>query len=115
MLDSEGNKVGTYSRTCHMYKIPEKELFSVNLHIHCNHSKIKFYVAPLMPSQRCYSTGHVTSGCPSPSLKQNIAMAYVTSEFSKRGTPLQLQVYKKLVGAEVVKMPFVPTKYFFGN
>lgn len=113
MLDSEGNKVGTYSRTCHMYKIPEKELFSANLHI--IPLKLSFTTAPLMPSQRCYSTGHVTSGCPSPSLKQNIAMAYVTSEFSKRGTPLQLQVYKKLVGAEVVKMPFVPTKYFFGN
>lgn len=59
--------------------------------------------------------GHVTSGCPSPSLKQNIAMAYVTSEFAKPGTSLQLEVYKKKIEAQVVKMPFLPTKYFFGK
>ena len=59
--------------------------------------------------------GHVTSGCPSPSLKQNIAMAYVTSEFSKPGTSLQLEVYKKKIEAQVVKMPFLPTNYYFGK
>jgi len=59
--------------------------------------------------------GHVTSGCPSPSLKQNIAMAYVTSEFAKPGTSVQLEVYKKKIEAQVVKMPFLPTKYFFGK
>ena len=59
--------------------------------------------------------GHVTSGCPSPSLKQNIAMAYVTSEFAKPGTSLQLEVYKKKIEAQVVKMPFLPTNYYFGK
>ncbi|XP_078342752.1 aminomethyltransferase, mitochondrial-like isoform X2 [Oculina patagonica] len=59
--------------------------------------------------------GHVTSGCPSPSLKQNIAMAYVVTEFTKPGTSLQLEVYKKKVEAQVVKMPFLPTNYYFGK
>ncbi|XP_029185904.2 aminomethyltransferase, mitochondrial-like isoform X1 [Acropora millepora] len=59
--------------------------------------------------------GHVTSGCPSPSLKQNIAMAYVSTELSRPGTNLQLEVYKKRIDAQVVKMPFVPTKYHFGK
>ena len=59
--------------------------------------------------------GQVTSGGPSPSLKQNIAMAYVPTEFSKPGTSLQLEVYKKKIDAQVVKMPFLPTNYFFGK
>ena len=62
-----------------------------------------------------YFTGQVTSGGPSPSLKQNIAMAYVPTEFSKPGTSLQLEVYKKKIDAQVVKMPFLPTNYFFGK
>lgn len=59
--------------------------------------------------------GHVTSGCPSPSLKQNIAMAYVLTEFTKPGTNLLLEVYKKKVEAQVVKMPFLPTNYYFSK
>lgn len=59
--------------------------------------------------------GQVTSGCPSPSLKQNVAMAYVPTEFSKPGTHLQVEVYKKKIEAQVVKMPFVPTNYYFGK
>ena len=62
-----------------------------------------------------YFTGQVTSGGPSPSLKQNIAMAYVPTEFSKPGTSLQLEVHKKKIDAQVVKMPFLPTNYFFGK
>ncbi|XP_051874049.1 aminomethyltransferase, mitochondrial [Pristis pectinata] len=56
--------------------------------------------------------GEVTSGCPSPCLKQNIAMGYVDTEYSKLGTPIKVEVRKKIVDAVVAKMPFVPTKYY---
>lgn len=56
--------------------------------------------------------GEVTSGGPSPCLKKNIAMAYVQSEHAKLGTKLQCEVRNKQIPAEVVKMPFVPAKYF---
>lgn len=59
--------------------------------------------------------GHVTSGCPSPCLKQNIAMAYVPTKLSKPGTAVHLEVYKKKIDAQVVKMPFLPTNYYFGK
>jgi aminomethyltransferase len=54
--------------------------------------------------------GHVTSGCPSPTLKKNIAMAYVKSGYHKLGTGLQVMVRNKMINASVVKMPFVPAK-----
>jgi len=56
--------------------------------------------------------GTVTSGCPSPTLGHNIAMAYVPRTLSKIGTKLQLKVRRKTVLAQVVKMPFVPTNYY---
>lgn len=56
--------------------------------------------------------GEVTSGCPSPCLKQNIAMGYVDTEYGKLGTPIKVEVRKKIVDAVVTKMPFVPTKYY---
>lgn len=59
--------------------------------------------------------GEVTSGCPSPCLKQNVAMGYVEAGFSKVGTPLQVEVRKKTVNAVVSKMPFVPTNYYTGQ
>lgn len=58
--------------------------------------------------------GKVTSGCPSPCLKKNIAMAYVDAAFAKNETALQVEVRKKAVPATVSKMPFVPTNYFYG-
>jgi aminomethyltransferase len=39
-------------------------------------------------------------------------MGYVQSKYAKNGTALQLQVHKKQVAASVIKMPFVPTKYY---
>ncbi|XP_057297234.1 aminomethyltransferase, mitochondrial-like [Hydractinia symbiolongicarpus] len=57
--------------------------------------------------------GEVTSGCPSPSLNKNIAMAYVDKELAKLGTILKLKRGKKEIECEVVKMPFLPTKYYF--
>jgi aminomethyltransferase len=54
--------------------------------------------------------GKVTSGCPSPSLKQNIAMGYVKSGLHKVGTELNVKVRNKIQKAIVVKMPFLAHK-----
>ena len=59
--------------------------------------------------------GHVTSGCPSPSLRVNVSMGYVQTPFSKTDTPVKIQVRNKFVEANVTKMPFVPANYFFGK
>ncbi|XP_059359562.1 aminomethyltransferase, mitochondrial [Carassius carassius] len=59
--------------------------------------------------------GEVTSGCPSPCLKQNVAMGYMEAGFSKVGTSIQVEVRKKAMPAVVSKMPFVPTKYYMGQ
>lgn len=56
--------------------------------------------------------GEVTSGCPSPSLGVNVSMGYVERAYVKAGTPVQFEIRKKLVDAQVSKMPFVPTNYF---
>ncbi|KXL46257.1 hypothetical protein M433DRAFT_143301 [Acidomyces richmondensis BFW] len=55
--------------------------------------------------------GKVTSGCPSPTLKKNIAMAYVKDGMHKAGTEVQVVVRGKKRKAVVTKMPFVPSKY----
>ena len=54
----------------------------------------------------------VTSGGPSPTLNQNIAMGYVKGEYRKPGTNAKIQVRGKERPAVVTKMPFVPAKYF---
>ncbi|XP_031422628.1 aminomethyltransferase, mitochondrial [Clupea harengus] len=59
--------------------------------------------------------GEITSGCPSPCLKNNVAMGYVEAGFSKVGTAVQVEVRKKAVPAVVSKMPFVPAKYYTGQ
>ena len=56
--------------------------------------------------------GIVTSGGPSPTLNQNIAMGYVPAEYKKSGTEVQVKIRGKPRKAVVTKMPFVPTKYF---
>ena len=56
--------------------------------------------------------GTVTSGGYSPCLKRAIAMAYVDTAKSKLGTRLHVSVRGKLSEAEVVKMPFVPSRYY---
>ena len=58
--------------------------------------------------------GNITSGCPSPVLKQNIAMGYVKSGLHKVGTELQVRVRQRLQKAKIVKMPFVPHQYYRG-
>ncbi|KAF2358839.1 Glycine cleavage system T protein [Trinorchestia longiramus] len=57
--------------------------------------------------------GKVCSGCPSPTLGVNIAMAYLPTALSKPGTAVQVVVRGKLQPATVTKMPFVPTNYYF--
>jgi len=50
--------------------------------------------------------GNVTSGSPAPFLKKNIGMAYVPVETANVGQGLEIDVRGKLVGAEIVPMPF---------
>jgi len=56
--------------------------------------------------------GAITSGCPSPTLKKNIAMGYIKSGFHKAGTDVEVIVRGKKRKAKVAKMPFVASKYF---
>ena len=50
--------------------------------------------------------GMVTSGTQSPTLGHPIALAYVPTEFSKPGQPLEVEIRGKLYPAIVVKRPF---------
>ena len=59
--------------------------------------------------------GKVTSGCPSPTLKKNIAMGYVKNGLHKAGTELGVVVRGKKRNAVVTKMPFVASKYWKGG
>uniref|UniRef100_H2Y9X3 Aminomethyltransferase n=1 Tax=Ciona savignyi TaxID=51511 RepID=H2Y9X3_CIOSA len=56
--------------------------------------------------------GKVTSGCPSPTLGMNIAMAYLPLPLCKVSTEVDVVVRKKVLNAKVVKMPFVPANYY---
>lgn len=56
--------------------------------------------------------GKITSGCPAPSLGNNIAMGYVPTEFSKNGTNVNVKIRDKMYKALVTKMPFVPSHYY---
>ncbi|KAF2003212.1 glycine cleavage system T protein [Amniculicola lignicola CBS 123094] len=56
--------------------------------------------------------GNITSGCPSPTLKRNIAMGYIKDGLHKSGTEVQVVVRGKKRKAVVAKMPFVASKYF---
>ena len=50
--------------------------------------------------------GEVRSGSPSPSTGKNIGTAHVKTEFSKKDTPIFIEIRNKLVEAKVVRMPF---------
>jgi len=50
--------------------------------------------------------GRVTSGSPAPFLRKNIGMAYVPVEFANAGQEIQIDVRGKLVGAQIVGLPF---------
>ncbi|CAL2045324.1 hypothetical protein CAEBREN_09331 [Caenorhabditis brenneri] len=66
------------------------------------------------PLDKC-AIGFVTSGCPSPTLGKNIAIAYVDKSHSKEGTKFIVDFGAKQAPVEVVKMPFVPTHYYTGK
>jgi aminomethyltransferase len=50
--------------------------------------------------------GKVTSGSPAPFLKKNIGMGYVPVEFANNGQTIEIDVRGKLVGAQIVPLPF---------
>ena len=56
--------------------------------------------------------GHITSGCPSPTLGQNIAMGYIKNGMHKAGTEVDVIVRGKRRKAVVTKMPFVKSRYW---
>ncbi|KRZ17775.1 Aminomethyltransferase, mitochondrial [Trichinella zimbabwensis] len=60
--------------------------------------------------------GKVTSGCPSPVLKENVAMGYVNSEYTKVGTQLKVDCSgnrrKQFTDVSVTKMPFVAHRFY---
>jgi aminomethyltransferase len=53
--------------------------------------------------------GRVTSGTVSPSLNENIGIAYVTAEHSQPGSEIFIDIRGRFVKAEVVPTPFVET------
>jgi aminomethyltransferase len=69
---------------------------------------------PIIGSTDKAAIGYVTSGCPSPCMGKNIAMAYVDRECAKTGSVHLVDTgsANKMGEVEVVKMPFVKTKYF---
>lgn len=50
--------------------------------------------------------GFITSGTYSPSLKKNIGLALLSHTHQETGTPLKVEVRKKMIDAIVVKTPF---------
>jgi len=58
--------------------------------------------------------GIITSGAPSPTLQRPIAMGYLAKDKAKAGSKVWIKVRGKLRPGEVVKMPWVTTKYYKG-
>lgn len=56
--------------------------------------------------------GAITSGGFGPTIGGPVAMGYVDIEFFKPETPVQLMVRGKAMPARVIKLPFVPHRYF---
>lgn len=56
--------------------------------------------------------GEITSGCLSPSIKQNIGMGYIQTNLAASDTKVKIEIRNKKHDAVVVKLPFVPTRYF---
>ena len=56
--------------------------------------------------------GSVTSGTMSPTLKKGIGMGYVETAYAEPGTPIAVVIREKPVAARIVKLPFIPTRYY---
>lgn len=56
--------------------------------------------------------GKVTSGCPSPTVGKNVAMAYVDRALANKGQKVQLIVRNKVVEGEVTGLPFTQPNYY---
>lgn len=54
--------------------------------------------------------GKVTSGTVSPSLNDNIGIAYVDAGYAEVGTQIKIDIRGRKVGARIVKTPFVEVK-----
>ena len=50
--------------------------------------------------------GRVTSGCPSPSLRKNIGMAYVPPKLTGLGTDLEIDIRGQKAAARIIPLPF---------
>mgnify|MGYP000164863942 FL=1 len=50
--------------------------------------------------------GVVTSGTMAPSLNKGIGMGYVTTDFSKVGSKINIQIRKNAIPATIIKLPF---------
>lgn len=71
--------------------------------------------APILSSDGSSQLGMVTSGIPSPTLGENIAMGYVKNGHHKKGTELSVEVRGKQRKATVTPMPFVRPNYYRGE
>ena len=56
--------------------------------------------------------GDITSGCPSPTIGSNIAMAYVPKNISSLGSIVNVSIRNQTIQAIVSKLPFVQCSYY---
>ena len=61
----------------------------------------------LVVNAECLPIGHVTSGTRSPSLDQNIGLAYVPVGAHRVGSPIRVQVRRSVETGQIVKPPFI--------
>jgi aminomethyltransferase len=67
--------------------------------------------APIHDPNTKKQVGVVTSGGPSPSTGQNVALGLIPTPMAKMGSPMLVGVRGKLLAAQIVKMPFFPHRY----
>jgi aminomethyltransferase len=74
---------------------------------------------PAREGTEIFSNGHkigvVTSGGFGPTVGGPVAMGYVEASYAALGTPLALSVRGKELPASVVKLPFVPNRFYRAN
>jgi len=56
--------------------------------------------------------GHITSGTFAPTAQASIAMGYVPTAIAREGEPVTALVRGKPIAGTIVKLPFVPHRYF---